>query len=472
MAEQYLPDIVGQYRQGLQFGTERRQQREAEERQSRLSELASLAYGAQGDERRGLIGQAYGVDPQFAAGLSKQLGGEDEARQTALLQSARLLQSAPPELRPGLYQRIRPSMSQYLPDLPPEYGPQVEKGTAAFIAAYGGGGAQDVKVVGDTVYDPATRQVIYRAPKQYLTDRGLVEYVPGEGVRELTIGGQQPDGMPVVFDDADIPQPVREAALGQRPWTADTPDIVGGGGAPSGRILPRGAGIQQEQLQLSRQAAARAEETAQRAREADEQRRQFGAIPPGFRVNAAGTALEPVPGGPKPAGAAATEGERKSATLLKRLEGSLSQLETAVREDPSAAKPGIVAEVGRSLPFIGNVAANVLNPAERQRVEAAQLDILDAALTLGTGAAYTREQLEGYRRSFFPQLGDGESTVQDKQARLQNVIGAARIAAGRAATENAGGGAAARPTTEAEYNRLPSGALFIDPDDGRTYRKP
>lgn len=30
----------------------------------------------------------------------------------------------------------------------------------------------------------------------------------------------------------------------------------------------------------------------------------------------------------------------------------------------------------------------------------------------------------------------------------------------------------ARPTTEAEYNALPSGALFIDPDDGKTYRKP
>lgn len=30
----------------------------------------------------------------------------------------------------------------------------------------------------------------------------------------------------------------------------------------------------------------------------------------------------------------------------------------------------------------------------------------------------------------------------------------------------------ARPTTEAEYNALPSGAVFIDPDDGKQYRKP
>lgn len=32
--------------------------------------------------------------------------------------------------------------------------------------------------------------------------------------------------------------------------------------------------------------------------------------------------------------------------------------------------------------------------------------------------------------------------------------------------------APAQPQTEAEYNALPSGALFVDPDDGKTYRKP
>jgi hypothetical protein len=66
-------------------------------------------------------------------------------------------------------------------------------------------------------------------------------------------------------------------------------------------------------------------------------------------------------------------------------------------------------------------------------VEAAQLDMLDAALTLGTGAAYTREQLEGYRQAYFPAYGDEPGTVADKQARLKNVISAANIAAGKAA---------------------------------------
>lgn len=56
------------------------------------------------------------------------------------------------------------------------------------------------------------------------------------------------------------------------------------------------------------------------------------------------------------------------------------------------------------------------------------------ALTLGTGAAYTREQLEGYRKSYFPQLNDTAATVKSKQDRLQNLLESAQIASGRAAS--------------------------------------
>lgn len=140
----------------------------------------------------------------------------------------------------------------------------------------------------------------------------------------------------------------------------------------------------------------------------------------------------------KPAKAAgggnATEGERKAATLLARMDGSLKQLESVLEKNPNAAKPGMLAEGLRAMPiFGGDTPANIVTPEARQRVEAAQLDILDAALTLGTGAAYTKEQLQGYRKSYFPQIGDDANTVKDKQDRLNNVLQAARIAAGRAA---------------------------------------
>lgn len=166
-----------------------------------------------------------------------------------------------------------------------------------------------------------------------------------------------------------------------------------------------------------------------------------GKAPAGYRWAADGKGLEPIPGGPAVKADNATEGERKAATLLQRLEGSQKQLTAALQTNPNAAKPGLVSS---GLRAVGQeMAANTITNTQRQQVENAQLDILDAALTLGTGAAYTREQLEGYRRSYFPQVGDDPPTVKDKADRLNNVISAAKIAAGRAgkqaASANTGG---------------------------------
>ena len=128
-------------------------------------------------------------------------------------------------------------------------------------------------------------------------------------------------------------------------------------------------------------------------------------------------------------GAQATEGERKAATLFGRMRFSQDQLKTAITESPDAALPPAIGSFAGSVnPVLGNLATS----EARQRVEAAQLDILDAALTLGTGAAYTKEQLEGYRKSYFPQYGDRLKNIADKKDRLDNVIKQAEIAAGRA----------------------------------------
>lgn len=177
-----------------------------------------------------------------------------------------------------------------------------------------------------------------------------------------------------------------------------------------------------------------------------------------------------------------SEGERKAATLLKRMEGSLSQLNQAVTEKPAAAGPEFLGTTLGVMPLIGDGAKTFVNSNERNRVEAAQLDILDAALTLGTGAAYTKEQLEGYRKAYFPQVGDGDAEKADKKARLENVIEAGRIAAGRAAPN----GVPAEPKRDAvgklgdsmpkikndsDYAKLPAGTEFIDPF-GQKRRKP
>jgi hypothetical protein len=127
-----------------------------------------------------------------------------------------------------------------------------------------------------------------------------------------------------------------------------------------------------------------------------------------------------------------SESERTAGFLTNRVVNSLNQLQTVVGAKPTAASPNFGAEAVRFLTG-SEYLKNLSNPEARQQVEAAQLEILDAALTLGTGAAYTREQLENYRRSYFPQLGDKQGTVKDKQQRLKSLIDSAMIKSGRAA---------------------------------------
>ena len=161
-----------------------------------------------------------------------------------------------------------------------------------------------------------------------------------------------------------------------------------------------------------------------------------------------------------------SEGERKAATLASRLNFSVGQMNEAIGADPKASMPNTTAEIAR---FVSRTdfLPNKLNTDQRQVVEAAQEDILDAALTLGTGAAYSREQLAGYKKSFFPQLGDSATTVKTKQERLNNLLKSAEVASGRAASQitapipklptTTGGGLPTQDAIQAEIERRKKG---------------
>ena len=126
------------------------------------------------------------------------------------------------------------------------------------------------------------------------------------------------------------------------------------------------------------------------------------------------------------------EAERTAAFLATRLAGGIKDMKAALATDQGAAKPGVGASF---LGLFSTTAANWANSPARRQVEAAQMEVLDAALTLGTGAAYTREQLENYRGSYFPALGDDEVTIKVKQERLLRVLEAAKLKAGNAAPQ-------------------------------------
>jgi hypothetical protein len=112
-----------------------------------------------------------------------------------------------------------------------------------------------------------------------------------------------------------------------------------------------------------------------------------------------------------------SESERTAGYLTTRLQNSLQQYQRVLGEDPNAALPNLKAEVIKGVTR-SDYLKNLATPESRQRVEAAQLDMLDAALTMATGAAYTREQLESTRSTYFPALGDKPATIKDKACLL------------------------------------------------------
>ena len=111
----------------------------------------------------------------------------------------------------------------------------------------------------------------------------------------------------------------------------------------------------------------------------------------------------------------------------------MSQIEDVLQKSPEASSPELIPTLlsGAGLEML----ANMTNSPQRRAIEAAQRDMLDAALTIGTGAAYTKEQLDGYRLSYFPQIGDDAALIKYKASRLKNVIDTAYDAAGRGRPE-------------------------------------
>jgi hypothetical protein len=126
-----------------------------------------------------------------------------------------------------------------------------------------------------------------------------------------------------------------------------------------------------------------------------------------------------------------TEGERKAGFMANILDKNILQMQKALDIDPTAVKPNVPASVVSAIAG-PNLLSRSITPAQRQIIEDSQLDVLDAALTLRTGAAYTKEQLVGMRDTYFPRLGDSTSAVNAKKQRLETLLDGAYIASGRA----------------------------------------
>lgn len=267
MAELQFPDIAGRFQQGQVFGRALREEDRQRQNQSRLSELAAQAYGAAPGEQSGLIQQAVAVDPTAGFALGGQLRKEGDERDAVLLRTARLLDAAPEQFKPDLYRQIYPQVSQHLPNLPPEYSPQVGEGVKAFIASRDASTATptgfrefDLKAraaglkPGTPEYQQAANIALGREGRAATGGFGF-EKVIGADLRER-IGRTNPrTGVFEVYDETsgDFTPLGRGASLNpappQGPATAGT-----GAGAVS--VNYEGVGIPQAQQQRIAQTAA------------------------------------------------------------------------------------------------------------------------------------------------------------------------------------------------------------------------
>jgi hypothetical protein len=139
-----------------------------------------------------------------------------------------------------------------------------------------------------------------------------------------------------------------------------------------------------------------------------------------------------------------SEGERKAGFMANILDKNIAQMQTALGVDPTAVKPNVPASIVSAIAG-ENVLSRAITPSQRQIIEDSQLDVLDAALTLRTGAAYTREQLLGMRGTYFPRIGDSPETVKAKQGRLETLLSSAYIASGRATPDRVSAMPSANP---------------------------
>ncbi|KRG65166.1 hypothetical protein ABB26_04955 [Stenotrophomonas humi] len=422
---------------------------------SRLNMLAGKAYTAPPEQRQSLLGNMAAVNPQAAQAQQQQWQGDEDRQTKLLVNGARYMKGALDSKNPnavsGAWNSLRPAIIRAglatEQELSPTWDPSYETTMHQLL---GMGGAETSaynqnKVIGDSLVGPDGR-VIYQSERQpeYMWSDRAGAWIPNPN--NALIGGSQsnPQGTPAnpleqggsqaeVDANASLANQLIAAGIPEAQVDAFLAARMNPNGGPAASAAPgtldpvRVAGVgpkpeisaaEQMRLDMAREASARADRADARADRAEQRQVSANAV----------------------TGKPPSEGERKAATLLQRLNFSQQQLNGAVQDDPNAAAPGILQSGVRAV--FGDSASNTITHAARQRVEAAQLDILDAALTLGTGAAYTREQLEGYRRSYFPQIGDSQATIKDKSARLQNVIEAAKIAAGRAAP---GQDAAAQP---------------------------
>lgn len=135
---------------------------------------------------------------------------------------------------------------------------------------------------------------------------------------------------------------------------------------------------------------------------------------------------------------APTETQSKYAYNARRIAGSLSKIDEVLAKDPGASSSWLLDTFAEG-PIASRTGMDVaarakVNP-NAQIVRNNMVDAIDAVITLGTGAAYTKEQLEAARATYMPRPGEPPNVKQDKFRKLLEVYEQAKVNARSAGLE-------------------------------------
>jgi hypothetical protein len=132
---------------------------------------------------------------------------------------------------------------------------------------------------------------------------------------------------------------------------------------------------------------------------------------------------------PKPNGKQ-TQAEQQGGFLANTILNSAKTISDVIKNDPSAGNVGFLEAAGGAIPFVGETTQKLAQSGNRQVVSSAQDEIIDAALTLATGAAYTKEQIKQKRDFYKPNITDKPETKAIKIQRIGQLIQTAKTRAG------------------------------------------
>lgn len=220
---------------------------------------------------------------------------------------------------------------------------------------------------------------------------------------------------------------------------------------------------------------------------------EFNKPPAGYRWNASGT-LEAIPGGPAdktatPSVYQASEDERKAAGWVVQAGNALNNLRQVIQDNPESMKQPLL-EVIAPERFV-----NAFRSSDRQRFVQAASSFSEAALRAATGAGVNESEARQKIAELTPVYGDQDPVIAQKLKSLGLYLKSLEARAGRALPNAQQALASEQPTmpapikpvasaqpkpaaqqfrqikSAADYNALPSGAIFIDPN-GVKRRKP